>query len=274
MTHRAIDIQGRAPVTVDPGPAPLLQWIPLADLSIDEDYQRPLGPSNWTAIRHIADNFRWSRFGPILVAPIAGGRYAVIDGQHRAHAAALCEFPSVPCMAVQVGQVEQSLAFGWVNTRTIKVSVFQIYRAALTGGEDWAVRADRAVAAAGCHIATCHPSWKDRVPGVVYCPALIRHQIGLGRDEAITAALAALVRTPAMHRLMSYANGFLRDWIPAVHASGVRDPAVLATALTTANPFRLVEDAALSLLAGSAREKAQKALAFLIRQAAKQQGAA
>ncbi len=84
MTYRTIDIGDRPSVQVDPGPAPMLQWVKVSDLIIDDGYQRPLGKSNWTAIQKIAANFLWSRFQPLLLAPVEGGRFAIIDGQHRA----------------------------------------------------------------------------------------------------------------------------------------------------------------------------------------------
>ncbi len=274
MTHRAIDITGYSVDRVEPGPAPVLQWLPIADLVIDDTYQRPLGRKNWAAIRAIAANFRWSRFGPILAAPVEGGRFAVIDGQHRAHAAAICGFEKVPGMLVQVDVAEQGRAFSWINTQTIKVSVYQVFKADLAGGVDWAVRADRAVAAAGCKLLQNHPSSADKKPGQVPCVGLIRGLIGAGMDGAITAALAALTMTPSMHSVLSYGNAFLRDWIPAVHFSGVSDPVTLSAALSMRNPFKLVEDAERSLLAGSAREKARKALIFAIREAGKRGAAA
>lgn len=273
MTYRAVDIAHRAPVAADPGPAPMLQWLRVSDLVIDEDYQRPLGRKNWDSIQRIAENFHWSRFGPVLVAPVEGGRFAVIDGQHRVHAAAICGFDQVPAMVVTVAKAEQSRAFAWVNTQMIRVSVYQVYKADLAGGEDWAVRAHAAVSAAGCLLLTYHPSAKDKQPGWVPCVGLIRNLIKAGMDEAITAGLSALTQTPKMHRVLSYGDGFLRDWIPAVQESGVRDVAVLGVALSMCNPFKLIEDATASLLAGSAREKARKALIFVIREAAKRGGA-
>jgi ParB-like nuclease domain len=149
VTRRPVDIGQRRVVPANPGPAPVLQWIPLDRLVIDDDYQRPLGKANWAAIQKIADAFAWSRFQPLLVAPVAGGQFAVIDGQHRAHAAMLCGIPEVPAVAVQVDLAEQSSAFAWVNSQQIRVSVFHILKAALAAGEDWAVRADRCVAAGG-----------------------------------------------------------------------------------------------------------------------------
>jgi hypothetical protein len=71
----------------DRNPA-MLQWLALDRLVIDDAYQRPLLPGTWKSIEKIAANFQWSRFSPVLVAPIAGGLFAVIDGQHRVHAAA------------------------------------------------------------------------------------------------------------------------------------------------------------------------------------------
>lgn len=53
-----------------PGPAPMLQWIEIKDLVIDEAYQRDLTPRNWAAIRRIAANFKWSRFSPVFCAPV------------------------------------------------------------------------------------------------------------------------------------------------------------------------------------------------------------
>jgi len=52
-------------------PAPMLDWIALDRMVIDDSYQRPLNRANWVVIHKIAADFRWSRFGPILVSPIA-----------------------------------------------------------------------------------------------------------------------------------------------------------------------------------------------------------
>ena len=110
MRHIDIGSQTR-PERVDPGAAPILQWIDIADLVVDDTYQRDLGRGNWKAIRRIAVAFKWSRFSPVFVSPVEGGRYAVIDGQHRAHAAAICGFPQVPCQIVPMTLEEQAASF-------------------------------------------------------------------------------------------------------------------------------------------------------------------
>jgi hypothetical protein len=267
MSYRAIDIGTRITAPVDPGPAPMLQWIRIADLIIDETYQRPLGGSNWSAIQKIAANFLWSRFQPLLVAPIEGGRFAIIDGQHRAHAALLCGIEQVPAVAVMVGREEQSRSFAWVNSQTIKVTAWHVYKAALVAREDWALRAERATAAAGCKLMTYNKSGKDKQAGELYCVVLIRRLIDQGLDEAITAGLAGLRACPSMDRSAAFSDYILKDWIPAVSDSPVRNPEVLAAALALKNPFKVIEDARASLLPGLPGDKARKALGVLITEA-------
>ena len=116
---RRIDIDGMQPAELAPQPAPQMLWVEIDQLVIDDRYQRPLNAGNRSAIRRIAGAFRWSRFSPIIVAPIEGGRYALIDGQHRAHAAALCGIESIPAMVALVAPEEQAQAFIEINTRQI-----------------------------------------------------------------------------------------------------------------------------------------------------------
>jgi hypothetical protein len=82
--HRLVEVRaGR------PGPAPQLLWIEIKDLVIDPSYQRHIGKRGAANIRQIAENFDWSKFAPVIIAPIEGGQYAVVDGQHRTTAALL-----------------------------------------------------------------------------------------------------------------------------------------------------------------------------------------
>lgn len=274
MTHRMIDIGDLPRVEASPGPAPMLQWIRIDQLVVDDSYQRPLGRSNWAAIQKIAANFLWSRFQPLLVAPIEGGKFAVIDGQHRAHAALLCGIREVPAVAVQVGREEQSRAFAWVNSQTIKVTSWQVYKAALAAREEWAVRAERAVSAAGCRLMTYHASSAHKQPGEVFCVVLIRKMIEAGMDESITAALAGLRACPAQNRVSGYSDYLLRDWIPAVHDTPVRNAEVLAEALAIRNPFKVIEDARLAIGKGTPSDRARSALRSLISEAVSRRSAA
>ena len=128
-------VREQRPMTVNPGSAPILQWVKIVDLVVDDRYQRDLKFGNWKAIRRIAQNFKWSRFSPVFVAPVEGGKFAIIDGQHRTHAAAICGFSEVPCQVVHMSRDEQAAAFAAVNGLVTKVTLWNIYKAALVAAE-------------------------------------------------------------------------------------------------------------------------------------------
>lgn len=190
-----LQIENGAPDGFDPGPAPMLEWIRIERLVVDDSYQRDLKPGNWAAIRKIAAGFRWSRFSPVFVAPIEGGRYAIIDGQHRTHAAAMCGVEAVPCQIVQMTHSEQAESFAAVNGMVTKVTSWNLFKAALTGGEDWATEAAQVAKDAGCQLMTGNASQKNRKPGQIFGPSTIR-KIILDRGPArVTAALKILKAT-------------------------------------------------------------------------------
>jgi hypothetical protein len=192
MTMRTIDISGRAAVVPASQPAPVLSWIPIADLVIDDSYQRPLGPRNWMAIERIAAAFSWARFAPVLVSPVAGGKYAVIDGQHRCHAAALCGFDAVPACAVPIAPAGQAEAFAAVNTAVTRMTPQNVYKARLAAGDALIVRVDDIVSAAGCRVLTYHPSAALRKPGELVCVALLERLVKGGRAVELGAVLRGL----------------------------------------------------------------------------------
>jgi ParB-like nuclease domain len=72
-----------------PGPAPFLEWIETDKLVVDVTYQREIGRRGATNVNQIAENFDWSKFAPVIVAPVEGGQFAIVDGQHRTTAAIL-----------------------------------------------------------------------------------------------------------------------------------------------------------------------------------------
>jgi hypothetical protein len=69
--------------TFAPGPAPQLQWIAIEFLVVDTDYQREISRRGAINVMQIAEHFDWSKFAPVIVAPVEGGRYAIVDGRHR-----------------------------------------------------------------------------------------------------------------------------------------------------------------------------------------------
>ena len=150
------------PPSIEPGPAPMLQWIDIELLVVDESYQRELRADNMKAIRRIAERFDWSKFSTVHVAPIEGGRFAIIDGQHRTHAAAACGFSQVPCQVTPMDRTRQAAAFAAINGL------------AVTGGFEITLCCDMVIAAETAWFRDTHakigllPGWglSQRLPRV------------------------------------------------------------------------------------------------------------
>lgn len=224
MTFRPIDVSHLPPVPLRDQPAPVVLFLALADLVIDDRYQRPLGPANWVAIKRIAAAFDWARFAPLVVAPVEGGRFAVVDGQHRAHAAAVCGIKQVPAMVALIAPAQQAAAFIGINGSAIRVSGHQMYRAGLVAGEGWAVAACDAVAAGGCVLMTRNNVRQaDKQPGEVYAIGLIRGLMDRGGAAAVTAGLRALRAVDEGRRVELYADIVLSPWLSALAS----DPTLL-----------------------------------------------
>src|SRR5688500_473120 len=113
---RPISIKGyKAPTPPDTGAAPMLQWLPIDQLVVDDSYQRPIQGGGKVNVQRIAENSRWSRFAPVVVSPVEGGKYAIVDGQHRTTAAALAGMSDVPCQIIVASAREQAEAFSAIN---------------------------------------------------------------------------------------------------------------------------------------------------------------
>ena len=194
----------------------MLQWIKIADLVIDDTYQRELKPGNWKAIRQIADSFSWSRFSPVFVAPVEGGKFAIIDGQHRTHGAALCGIDEVPCQVVQMDLSEQAASFAAVNGLVTKVTIWNIYKAALVAGEDWAVACSKVCEDAGCVLAVSNSTTSLKQPGEVYAIGLIRGLVSAGNGELVTLALDGLRRSRFGSTAEAWTNEILKPVLWAV----------------------------------------------------------
>ncbi|HLH93794.1 MAG TPA: ParB N-terminal domain-containing protein [Xanthobacteraceae bacterium] len=138
---RSISTEGfERPKSSSAGPAPMLQWLKIADLIVDPAYQRPIVGNGRRNVDRIAREFSWSCFAPVVVAPVEGGKFAIIDGQHRTTAAALVGFESVPCQIVIAAREQQAAAFKAINGIITPISRMALHAAALVAREPWAVR--------------------------------------------------------------------------------------------------------------------------------------
>jgi hypothetical protein len=245
VTLRRIDIGDRlAFAQSNPGARPMLDWVPIEALVIDDAYQRPIDEKGWARIGRIAAAFHWSKFSPMMVAALDGGRFAVIDGQHRAHAAALCGMTHVPALIVPeaAGPVAQAHAFVALNGTAQPLSALGLYRAALVVNEPWAVLLRDTVAAAGMEVATYSPAAGARKPWVIYCIGAVRAFTDAGHAQAVTAALSALRQYDAIGRVGLYDGFLIKPWLGFVQ----RDPApvqVLVRILERRDPYKVLEAA-------------------------------
>lgn len=185
---RAITAGDFAPVGRQPdtGPAPQLQWLRIADLVVDDRYQRPIYGAGRTNVRRIAEGFRWSMFAPVIVAPIVGGQFAIIDGQHRTTAAALLGFEQVPCLVIIADLQEQAAAFKAVNGQVTRMHNLALQAAALAAGDAGARALQDVADAAGVTILRYPKMLSSMLPGETMALGAIADSLKAhGRDPVV-----------------------------------------------------------------------------------------
>jgi hypothetical protein len=187
---RDISTTGFRPPASPPamGAAPMLQWIALELLVVDERYQRPIYGAGHQNVQRIAEEFRWSKFAPLIVAPIPGGKYAIIDGQHRATAAALVGADTVPAQVVIADLVEQAAAFKAINGQVTRMHRLALQHAAISAGDADALALRQLCEAAGVTVLRYPKQVCNMVAGETLALGSIAKALAtFGRDTVITA---------------------------------------------------------------------------------------
>ncbi|VTZ52510.1 Chromosome partitioning protein ParB [Methylocella tundrae] len=170
------------------GPVPELRWLPIAQLVVDETYQREISGPGKTNVRGIAANFSWMKFAPVVVCPVQGGAYAIVDGQHRTTAALTIGIDSVPCLIIQADRKQQAESFRAINAGTVKVNRLAIYRASRAAGDPEALAIDAASRAAGVTIVASYMASKDLKPGETMASGTVGKCLAqYGRDLTVLA---------------------------------------------------------------------------------------
>ena len=178
-----------------PGPVPMLQWIEVERLVVDPEYQREIGRRGTSNIRRSADNFDWSKFAPVIVAPVEGGKFAVVDGQHRTTAAMLRNIESVPCQVVQADRAKQAEAFAAVNGHVTKTTAQQLFHARLTAGDPQARELAYVCAAAEVFITRRHLSLAKTRKGETQAVGALRRCLETYGRETLIYALQCITQT-------------------------------------------------------------------------------
>jgi hypothetical protein len=165
----------------DPGEVPVLDWLDVSLLDVDALYQRP---EDEKRVAKIAEGFRWDRFGALVVAPKEGGRFSIIDGQHRARAAQL--HPSVTVVPAVIitadGVAEEAASFVGINAERKNTSALELFFAHLATGDEDAETVRQVCDRAGIRIPK-HPQVYK--PGD--CIAVAAIQAMIGRRGAMRA---------------------------------------------------------------------------------------
>jgi hypothetical protein len=177
------------------GAAPMLQWLKIADLIVDPTYQRPIVGKGRRNVDCIARAFSWACFAPVVVSPVEGGKFAIIDGQHRTTAAALVGFESVPCQIVIAAREEQAAAFKAINGTTTPISRMALHAAALVASEPWAVKLVEVCARADVELLRYPVPVDKQAPGQTMAIGAIAQCLKRCGEETLITALQCVTQT-------------------------------------------------------------------------------
>lgn len=177
------------------GKPPKLEWLSINKLLIDPSYQREIGRAGRKNIARIAREFDWAKFAPAIVAPAGGGRYVLVDGQHRTMAAILRGLERVPCQIIDASRAEQAAAFAAINGNITQMSPMQIRAAKIAAGDDVACGLVSICTRAGVTILRYPIQTKDQKRGDTMAVSMLYRMLGKFGPEVLETALSCITRT-------------------------------------------------------------------------------
>lgn len=125
--------------------------LPIADLVVDDTYQRAISVGSARNIKRILKAFDWAKFLPVIVTK-DGDKYSIVDGQHRATAALTLGIDKVPCYVLSCSSSEAAAAFAAINGNVTPMQPIDIWFAELAAGEPRAVALQAVFDAAGVKV--------------------------------------------------------------------------------------------------------------------------
>jgi hypothetical protein len=193
---RPISTEGfEKPESAAAGAAPVLQWMRIADLVVDPAYQRPIVGQGRRNVDRIVRSFCWSCFAPVVVSPVEGGRFAIIDGQHRTTAAAILGIESVPCQIVIAAQEEQAAAFKAINSTITPISQMALHAAALVANEPSAIQMAHVCACADVELLRYPVAVNKQGPGQTMAAGAMARCLQQYGEVMLITALQCVTRT-------------------------------------------------------------------------------
>lgn len=173
----------------------MLQWLKISTLIIDPSYQRPIMGVGRRNVERIASTFSWCCFTPVVVSPVEGGRFAIIDGQHRTTAALLVGFDEVPCQIVVAAREQQAAAFKAINCVTTPIARVAVHAAALVAGEAWAIQVADVCARADATLLRYPLPISKQLPGQTMAVGAIKQCIKKHGSNTVITALQCVTET-------------------------------------------------------------------------------
>lgn len=240
------------------GEKPSLEWVPVEAIDVDQNYQRPLKQS---LVDKILKKFTWAKFGAVVLSRKEGGRYTVIEGQHRWTAAKLHpNVREVPAIVVEhedlKGEAESFLA---INRDRMAVTSVEQYWAGLTAGDDTAIAVSKVLASAGCDVVRESGHYRPNLTNAIGAVQRCLQNYGQGATRrALLVIRAAWPDEPKALRgtLISALARIIRaneKTIAEPHMAAVLRPQSIAKLTAHAEAFR-------KLSGGSAETALSKAL--------------
>jgi hypothetical protein len=139
---------------------------------------------------------------PVVVSPVEGGKFAIIDGQHRTTSAAIVGYETVPCQIVIAAKEEQAAAFKAINGTTTPISIMALHAAALVASEPWAVQIAHVCACAQVELLRYPVPSDKKAPGQTMAVGAIARclvatvlfvTVGMGSSIALKAFAASII---------------------------------------------------------------------------------
>lgn len=168
--------------------------VELDKLVIDDRYQRRILKRGVSTIREILEDFHWSMFDPLVIAPAddKDGHYAIIDGQHRATAALMHpDIDRVPAILHTLDMRGQARAFKSINSVVTQMSPLQVHHAALAGGDHDALFVHKVTQACAIKVLRYPKPASDMDPGDTMAIGKLSSMLKAHGEAPVRKALAA-----------------------------------------------------------------------------------
>lgn len=184
----------RMPFPPPSGRLPTIEWVPIAELELDDSYQRSIetGASR-KLIAAIANRWDWDLLDVLKVSRRPDDRMFVIDGQHRKAAAVMRgDIPQLPCVLKRCdGPEEEARLFVAANRGRKAMSGLDDFRAAVGSGDPEATTIARLIDAAGLHVPR-HYVASAAQPGAIPAVAGLRSILRRRGEDLLGRALSLI----------------------------------------------------------------------------------